>query len=285
MSIVKWAGGKTAMKTYLLPLLRSRPDMKYVDLFCGSLALPLLFEPANAHLNDINRFLINLYEVVRDDLGELVVELERLNKPELDCKEAYNELLAEYNGRKFMADFPKARMAALFVYLNKRGFNGLYRENRKGIFNVPYRSSKSFSSIFNIETLVNMRKYFVDKRVTFSNVSYDQLYDVIDDNTLVYVDPPYYPTSASSFTSYWYTPFGVHEQNKLATFVQRLCAKGAKVVVSNRPCPETRSLYGFLPNITEHAAVRSMRSAKLGVPDGTDAQEPNEMIAHNLFTL
>ncbi len=270
------------MRNELLPLLRHE-GTKYIDLFCGSLALPLQFRPGIAIFNDVNRYLINVFETIRDDIEELLTELERLGHQQHDNAQSFKIFQTEYNTWKAMDEFPPIRMAALFIYLNRRGFNGLYRENRKGEFNVPYRGTSKYKPIHNEAVIRDVHEYLSTADVTFCSVPYQELEGIIDSSCVVYLDPPYYPSETSKFTSYWSSPFGPTQHEELAAFVRRIASRGAKVVMTNAPCPEVKQLYsGF--QMQELIFKRRMRSAKTHqqTPEENEQPKPNELIVHNL---
>ena len=148
--IIKWAGGKNKIFDHFKILYKSANHKRYIDLFSGSLSLPLLLQPNNAIFNDINYWLINLYQVIKDNLPELKIKLKKLNNVKYNSREEFNIIREKYNNLKHQDEFTESKkieMAAIFIYLNKRSFNGLYRENQDGNYNVPYRQYKY--SIYN----------------------------------------------------------------------------------------------------------------------------------------
>lgn len=241
---VKWAGGKGQ----LLPIMRkSYPDglgttvKKYAEPLVGGGAV--LFDILSSYkldavyINDSNAELMNAFRVIRDSVNELV---ERLTQMENEYKERpadkqqeyyydkrgrFNSLIASGESKKGVES------AALFIFLNKTCFNGLYRVNRKGEFNVPIGSYKN-PLICDEDNLRRISKAL--KPVIINCGDYREAADFIDGETFVYLDPPYRPLNATSgFTSYTETGFGDEEQIELAKFISDMDKRGAKVVLSN----------------------------------------------------
>ncbi len=164
--IVKWAGGKSKIFSHFKTKYNTLNPDRFFDLFCGSLSLPLCLTPQNAVFNDINIWLINLYKVVKKYLPLLKKQLNELNKEKYNSSEEFYTIRSKYNTMKHKDKLSKKElieMAAIFIYLNKRSFNGLYRENLSGDYNVPYR--KNNTSIYCEEDLDNLSKYFNDNNI------------------------------------------------------------------------------------------------------------------------
>ncbi|WP_317856040.1 DNA adenine methylase [Chakrabartyella piscis] len=241
---IKWAGGKTQ----LLPDIRNKyPEelgqriTKYCEPFIGGGAV--LFDIlSNYHLeeiliNDINKELTNTYSQIKLNLNHLIDELEEMQTAfwAMDTDERkiyYYEKRERFNYLKVNGDeeinFEKA---ALFIFLNKTCFNGLFRVNKKGLFNVPMGAYK-MPLICDKNNLEEISRAL--KNVKIITGDYKDTLDFIDENTFVYIDPPYRPISeTASFTSYAETNFDDNEQIALGQFVDRASEKGAMVVISN----------------------------------------------------
>lgn len=280
--IVKWAGGKNKIYDEFKTLLQSSNYNRYIDLFCGSLSLPLLFLPKQAVFNDINSALINVYKVIKTDLNNLLDELKKINSIEYNNKETFDRLRTEFNeNRKEVKD--KTRYAALFLYLNKRCFNGLYRENRCGKYNVPYR--KYNNDIYCEEELEELNKYLNENDIRLSSKSFTR-FDInfFKQGDLVYLDPPYYKSEKSAFTSYWKTPFLVEEQKKLLEFCKQLDSKGIKFILSNSPCTEICEMYREF-NQKMFYIGRQMRNAKGKSKTFECKNQPNEILIWNFSRI
>lgn len=235
---VKWAGGKSQI---LNEIRNKYPSgiKKYCEPFVGGGAVLLdvlaNFSPDEVLINDINSELTNTYRHIKDN-PELVIE--RLAeyqesywaKSDSERRTAYAEMRDRFNlGITSKSD--TAEMAALFIFLNKTCFNGLYRVNRKGLFNVPIGSYK-MPPICDAENLRLISSLL--KNVDIKCGDYSQCEGFIDIDTFVYIDPPYRPlTQTASFTSYSESEFGDKEQIELGKFIDRIAAKGALVLASN----------------------------------------------------
>lgn len=280
--IIKWAGGKNKILEHFRILYNSTNHKRYIDLFSGSLSLPLILKPKKAIFNDINIWLINLYQVIKEQLPELLEELKILNQDKYNCKEEFNNIRNKYNLIKQKQDLSnneKIQMAVIFIYLNKRSFNGLYRENKEGKYNVPYR--KYNVPIYRSKELIELSEYFNKNKIKFKSKSYNEFkINKFKKDDLIYIDPPYYPCKKSNFTSYWKTPFLIEEQKNLAKYCKELDEKNIKFIVSNAPCPEVKELYKDF-NMKTFYIGRQMRSGE-GKSDVFEKKnEENEILIWN----
>jgi len=237
---VKWAGGKSQLLNDIRAKYPEKID-KYCEPFVGGGAV-LLDLLANCHpneilINDINGELVNTYAQIKNNVDELIKMLSEMqesfwSKNDDDRKSMYTSKRDRFNDIKVNGDDKiNLEKAALFIFLNKTCFNGLYRVNRKGLFNVPIGSYKK-PPICDAENLRYISKLLQNVQIKCGD--YSECEDFIDENTFVYIDPPYRPlTATASFTSYSENEFGDKEQIELGKFVDKISAKGAKVVVSN----------------------------------------------------
>lgn len=278
-SIIKWAGGKTKIQNIIGDLLKNIPHKRFIDLFCGSLAIPLHIQPELLVINDINNVLIQLYMYIKkkSTCNKLLLQLKIYNADKYNNKEMYNELRGEYNILKQNKKI-SIKCCALFIYLNKRCYNGLYRENSNGKFNVPYRHYNT--DIYNKEHIYNFSDFLNKTNTKLYSKSYND-FDInfFKKDDIVYIDPPYYPSKKSQFTQYWSTEFKVKQQQDLALFCTELDKKGVKFIVSNSPCEEIRDLY---KNYNQHSFYigRQMRDGK-GNSQVYTEKEHNEIIIWN----
>jgi DNA adenine methylase len=236
--ILKWAGGKRTLAGRILDELPRRIET-YYEPFVGGAAVFLALAEAKrfrrAVLSDKNRELVDLYTVVRDDLGKLLKRLEAMQQ--LTTEEDYYEIRSKRQGTKL-------ERAARLVYLNKTGYNGLYRVNSKGDFNVPYGRYKK-PKIYDPVRLsrVSIALQDVELRVA----DFEEVCAEARKGDAVYLDPPYLPVSkTASFSAYHSEAFGLEEHRRLATVFERLQKRHVAAVLSNSATPETRALYrGF----------------------------------------
>ncbi len=237
---VKWAGGKSQLLNEIRAKYPKKID-KYCEPFVGGGAV-LIDVLANCHpkevlINDINGELVNTYSQIKNNVDKLIKMLSEMqesfwSKNDDDRKGMYTSKRERFNDIKVNGDDKiNLEKAALFIFLNKTCFNGLYRVNRKGLFNVPIGSYKN-PPICDAENLKSISKLLQNVQIKCGD--YSECEDFIDENTFVYIDPPYRPlTATASFTSYSENEFGDKEQIELGKFVDKISAKGAKVVVSN----------------------------------------------------
>ena len=239
---LKWAGGKGQ----LLPVLKENFPVefgkeidKYVEPFVGGGAVlfDILsnYDIKKIYINDINDELINAYNTIKNDVESLIniltiIQNEYLILEKEKRKEFYylkRDLFNEHKKRNIL----NTETAALFIFLNKTCFNGLYRVNSNGLFNVPPGDYKN-PLICNSDNLRIISKKL--SKVTIKCGSYTKLQRLIDNKTFVYFDPPYRPLNkTSSFNTYTKDSFNDDSQIELATFIKKLSKKGAYILASN----------------------------------------------------
>ena len=202
---IKWAGGKYRLANKLilfLPAEFNPSKNTYIEPMAGSGGFFFNYAPKQAYLSDINQNLITTYNIIKNDVNTLILSLkehEKLHEKEYfyDQRKKFNELII--NGGIDI------EIASLFIYLNRTCFNGLYRENSKGEFNVPIGSYKN-PTICNEENLFSVHKTL--QPVEINCHGYEQSIKHIKENDFVYIDPPYLPIDATSFTKYSKNDFG-----------------------------------------------------------------------------
>ncbi len=241
---IKWAGGKGQLLTDIrkrYPIGHGAKITRYCEPFIGGGAV--LFDVLSNYeidevlINDINVELINTYTQIKNHVDELIIYLQALQDifwpMNTDMRKMfYYEKRERFNYLKINGDEAvNIEKAALFIFLNKTCFNGLFRVNKKGLFNVPMGAYKQ-PIICDADNLKNINALL--QKVTIKCGDYKECLFFADENTFVYIDPPYRPlTVTASFNSYAETPFDDNEQVALRQFVDRLHRIGAKVVISN----------------------------------------------------
>jgi len=229
---LKWAGGKRQLAPQLLKHVPSFTG-RYLEPFVGGGAFFFALRPAAAVLGDINRRLVRSYIGVRDDVEDVVAEL---SKYPLD-KEFYLKLRAE-DVDAYVSD---SKVAAWLIYLNKTAFNGLYRVNRKGGFNVPWGKYRN-PTICDAGNLRAVSLALRHAKIVCSD--FDIVLAEAKRGDLVYFDPPYVPTSSTSnFTSYSEGKFNLNEQVRLRDCAIRLKQRGVHVMITNSNTQVVRDLY------------------------------------------
>ncbi len=254
--IVKWPGGKSRLLAELVARL-PRQWNRYYEPFAGGAALFFRIAPRRSVLADLIADLIAMYRGIVDDLDGVARHLRRYKDAHSErhyyaTRDAWNTRRTAWSG---------AKRAATFIYLNKTCFNGLWRVNRAGAFNVPLGRYTN-PTIFMPETLRAAREVLA--RTELRTGDYRAALGDAGPGDLVYLDPPYHPVSAtSSFTSYTAGSFGADDQRALADTARELAARGCHVVLSNSNTGFVRSLYeGF--RIDRVRCSRSINSVATG---------------------
>lgn len=252
---IKWAGGKARL---LDQYARHFPTEygTYHEPFLGGGAVFFHHRPERAKLSDINPKLVATYIAVRDHVEDVMERLELLRQ----CHNAETYYAARERFNKWTGLAP-AEQAALFIYLNKTCFNGLYRENSKGRFNVPLGSYEN-PTLFDRAHLLAAHRAL--QGVEIECASFERVLRDAQPGDLVYFDPPYVPLSAtSSFTTYFADGFSDGLQVSLAQTFDALAKRGCYVLLSNSSAPMVRDLYAGY-EMHEIAASRSINSRKEG---------------------
>jgi len=236
---VKWSGGKTRLLGELSARLPAQWN-RYFEPFAGGAALFFRLAPARAVLGDLNADLITTYRAIIDDLDGVSRELRR-HRAAHD-HEHYYATRARWNAER--TSWRPAKRAATFIYLNKTCFNGLWRVNRAGAFNVPI-GRYTDPPIYVPDALRAARELLA--RTELHAGDYRTTLREAGAGDLVYLDPPYHPLSeTASFTSYTAGAFGPRDQEILARTARALVARGCHVVLSNSDTEFVRGLYrGF----------------------------------------
>lgn len=253
---LKWVGGKRG----IIKELTSRLPETYNDYYEGFVGGGALFfdmKPKKAFLSDANLDLVITYKVVQKDVEKLIEALKKHAR--LNCEEYY------YRVRKRHDLDDPIEVAARMIYLNKTCFNGLWRVNRKGEFNVPMGKYAN-PGICQEDNLRACSKALQSATIEYKG--YENITPKQGD--FCYFDPPYHPTSGTSFTSYAIGDFSEKNQSELADFCKELHRKGVKIMLSNSNTPFIRNL--FSSNIFNIAIVNAPRNVNCK-PNGRNAVE------------
>jgi len=254
---LKWAGGKSQLLSELFARV-PRSFGRYFEPFLGGGALFFALQSnghtVEAYLSDANAKLIDTYRAVRDEVETVIAELTTF----ANDREAY------YTVRAMRPDeLGPALRAARFIYLNKTCYNGLYRENQRGEFNVPFGRYKN-PRICDAEKL--RAAALTLREVQLECHDFGKMLDMAKAGDFVYLDPPYDPLSAtSSFTSYHEDGFGEEEQRRLAATVRELDRHGVYVVLSNSDTQLIRELYkGLIVDDVQAARAINSKAERRG---------------------
>ena len=243
---VKWVGGKSKlipqMEQYYPKELKENKIDVYIEPFVGGGAIIIdilkKYNIKKTYAFDINKNLINCYNIIKEKAESLVLNLKKLEEEYLKLddenrKEYYYDIRKKYNSINVENEKEALEKTTYFIFLNKTCFNGLYRENRRGQFNVPIGKYKN-PTICDEKNLIELSKLI--KNVTFINGDYRESYKYIEENTFIYFDPPYRPINkTSSFTSYSKEDFNDENQKELGEYFRKINDNNSnvKLMLSN----------------------------------------------------
>lgn len=236
--VVKWVGGKRQLLTEIAPLMPLRYN-RYCEPFLGGAAVMLYLQPSNALVGDLNGELILLYEVIRDNVEDLI---DCLNK-HINTKEHYYAVRNIDRDREEFLKLNRVQRAARLAYLNRTCFNGLFRVNSRGHFNTPFGSYNN-PCIVNPDNLRGVSRYFNENDIEFMHGDFQKLLERLGPGDFVYLDPPYDPVSeTSAFVSYNSGGFGQYEQMRLKECLDAITDKGVLFMMSNSSTPFINKLF------------------------------------------
>ena len=271
---VKWAGGKGSLIPQLNNFypyeLRNGIIERYIEPFVGGGAVLIdilqKYDIEQAYAFDINIDLINCYNVIKNNVEELItnlrqIEIEYLQLEQEERKNYFYNKRDEYNNYRLEENEQNVLRAAQFIYLNRTCFNGLYRVNKAGKFNVPMGSHKN-PTICDEENLRNLSKLI--QNVQFQYGDYRKSMEYVTENTFVYFDPPYRPLNVTSgFTSYTKEDFNDDNQRELATFYRELNDRNAKLMLSNSNPKNTNQEDTFFDNIYQGFNIDEIYASRM----------------------
>ena len=250
---VKWAGGKRQ----LIPQIRERMPEKYNDYyepFVGGGAVIFDLLPANALINDINKALINTYRTICNEPDAFLKEVNRLdNDMWEDGKKYYYSIREHYNDKLMRSEYD-VELAALFVFINKHCFNGLYRVNGKGLFNVPYNNSRRVS--VDEDVIIATSEYL--RGVTIIDGDFEQACKNAKKGDFVFIDSPYAPLNPTSFESYTKEGFDIESHRRLARLYDELTKRGCYCMLTNHNTELINDLYGNKGYTIDVVSVKRM---------------------------
>lgn len=233
--IVKWVGGKRQL---MFELLKNMPENynRYFEPFIGGGALFFELQPDNAYISDMNEELFNLYQVVRDNVDKLITDLKKH-----DISKEYFMEIRNIDRTEEYKNWSNVKKASRFIYLNRTCFNGMYRVNSKGEFNVPFGHYKN-PRILDENNLINCSNLL--QKTEIKHADFSEILTKVQKGDFVYFDPPYVPLSeTSSFTSYTKDGFDIDMQFKLRDVCDELDSMGVKFLLSNSDTKLVNELY------------------------------------------
>jgi DNA adenine methylase len=253
---LKWAGGKTQLLPAFEKLYPRRGVRRYLEPFLGSGAVffhaQALLQPQQSILTDNNEDLIATFTAVKDGVDDVITALDRHKRRH---SEEYFYAMRQKKPRGLV------ERAARLIYLNKTCFNGLYRVNSRGQFNVPFGRYKKDPGIFDAEALRRASSQLRQAEIRAAHFA--EVVDLAQAGDFVYFDPPYHPVSETAyFTSYTRDRFGAEQQEQLAEVFAKLDAKGCLVMLSNSDTPLIRKLYREFDERTVQVKARRNINSK-----------------------
>lgn len=283
---IKWVGGKRQLMNEINDRTPNLDGRTYVEPFLGggSVLLNMLqhHKVSDAIVNDFNKDLIATYVKVRDNVKDLVTELEDLQKeylglPSLEAKKEFyltkRELFNIVKHDALLTD----QVPALFIFLNKTGFNGLYRLNLKGNYNAHFGNHENppivdESNLNNVSNLIS--------NVTFKTGSYELLEPYIPGDSFIYCDPPYRPlNSMASFTRYTQSAFNDDTQTHLSGWLKTLHeTKGIQVMLSNSDPKNTDPTDNFFDDLYSWGKIERVSASRKINRDANGRGKVNEIL-------
>ena len=263
-SFLKWAGGKYRLTEVIDEMLPQGEHL--IEPFAGACSVFLNTDYPRYTLNDINQDLINLYKILQTKPEKFITDAKKLFCPENNQAEVYYQFRKDFN-----ESTDKYFRSLVFLYMNRHGYNGLCRYNKKGGYNVPFGKYKK---PYFPEIELN---YFAEKsqKATFVCEGYRQTIERAHSGDVIYCDPPYVPLSkTASFTSYSGNGFGLDEQADLANAAEEVTeSSNIAVVISNHDTIWTRKIY-------EHAVkIKSIKVARTISQSTTKRKKVAELLA------
>lgn len=267
---LKWVGGKRQLLPKIIEHLpKNIRELRYFEPFIGGGAVLFHLQPENAVINDFNKELINVYNVVKDNLDDLIVDL----KKHKNTSEYFYQIRGLDRTDEFLS-LSEVQRASRIIYLNKTCFNGLYRVNNAGEFNAPFGRYKN-PNIVNEPTLKAVNKFLNKNNISINNGDYSDVLETADENSFIYLDPPYHPISENSnFTGYVQGGWDMFDQIRLREVCDILNDKGAKFLLSNSSSPFIKDQYEKY-KITTVKAIRAINS------NGSDRGAIDEVLIRN----
>ena len=234
---LRWAGGKQNLIKFLIKFVpKDYNEHYYYEPFLGAGSMFFKITPKNAFLSDYNIHLINCYKMIAEYPFKIHRLLVLYSKN--DSKGYYYKIRDEFNKNVNEGSYIQA---AKFIYLNKACFNGIYRVNKRGTYNVPYGYKKH---LYISPLRIFYKLSEILKKVKLSCFSYEKIENLVKRGDFIYLDPPYPPLNGNSnFSHYTKERFNYNDQKKLAIFAEKLSERGCNILISNADTEEIRKLY------------------------------------------
>ena len=271
---LKWAGGKRQLLTEIKKCLpKSINSYTYYEPFVGAGAVFFELQPKKAVISDFNEQLILTYKIIKEKVDSLIKILKKFK--EMNNEEFFYKIRNIDRDSEKFNKLTDAEKAARFIFLNKTCFNGLYRVNSQGLFNVPYGKYKN-PAIYDDIVLRQISNYFNENSITIQNEDFEQSIQTADKNSFIYFDPPYHSPDKTNFTGYQADGFDENEQERLRNVILKMTNRGVKCLLSNSDTNYVRSLYEA--DVFEIISVQAKRSIN---SDSTGRGNVKEVLIKN----
>lgn len=295
---LKWAGGKTQLMDELnkrLPkhIRNSMNIDRYVEPFVGGGAMFFFlksnYKVKQSYLFDINRELLVGFKAIQNNYSELINKLNEIEniyfkKIEKERKEFYYKMREQYNNQIHIFDYGNynkewIERASNLIFLNKTCYNGLFRQNKKGEFNVPFGRYEN-PTICDKENIIEVNKALTNTKIFCDDFTKSEKY--IEKDTFVYMDPPYRPiSSTSSFTSYAKEDFTDEDQKRLVKFFKEMDKKEAYLMLSNSDPKNNNPDDNFFDKMYSEFAIERVPAKRYISCDAANRGEINELVIRN----
>lgn len=289
---VKWAGGKASLipqiTKYYPEALKTGCINKYVEPFVGGGAILLdvlqKYEIKKAYAYDTNQDLVNAYNVIKTNVDDLIKKLKKYEDEYIGLdmesrKEYYYDVRSEYNSSEIKTGKLSVKRASEFIFLNRTCFNGLYRVNQSGDFNVPMGKYKN-PTICDEENLRGLSELLQNVEIIYGD--YQDTLELVDDNTFVYFDPPYRPLNITSgFTSYTKEDFNDEDQKQLASYYKKLDSMDAKLMLSNSNPKNVNEEDTFFDDIYQGFNINELQANRMINSNATKRGKISELLILN----
>lgn len=292
---VKWAGGKGSLIPQLNNFypyeLKNGIIERYIEPFVGGGAVLIdilqKYDIQEVYAFDINIDLINSYNVIKNNIEELItnlkqIETEYLQLGQEERKNYFYNIRDEYNKYELEENEQNVQRAVQFIYLNRTCFNGLYRVNKNGKFNVPVGKYKN-PTICDEENLRQLSQLI--QNVQFQYGDYSRSMEYVTENTFIYFDPPYRPLNVTSgFTSYTKEDFNDENQKELAVFYRELNGQNAKLMLSNSNPKNINVEDNFFDNIYRGFNINEIKASRMINANSNGRGKISEILVTNYNT-
>ena len=272
--VIKWAGGKTQLKTFILSHIKKHYtyDKTYFEPFFGGGAIFFELKPENAVVNDINSEIMLMYEVIKKSPMKLMKELDKLKKNH--SEEFYYEIrsIDRLDGYKQTSEVKKA---ARTIYLNKTCFNGLYRVNSSGYFNTPFGKHMN-PNLYSEDNVLLMSEYFKNSNIEILSTDFSEAVNSACEGDVIYFDPPY-DYEYEGFTQYSKIGFSRDDLSKLKKLCDDLISKGCIVLVSNNKTQFVTNLFNE-KNYKTYYRTHTVEANRLINSKGNERKKVKEVL-------